>query len=42
MALRKTLENRPDLLEKAELTKRDRKILEELRLESDRMRHPSS
>lgn len=33
MALRKTLENRPDLLEKAELTKLDRKVLQELRYE---------
>lgn len=33
MSLRKTLINRPDLLEKAELTARDQKILEELRQE---------
>jgi tRNA (guanine37-N1)-methyltransferase len=33
MALSKTLKNRPDLLEKAELTAQDRKILEELKQE---------
>jgi tRNA (guanine37-N1)-methyltransferase len=32
-ALRKTLENRPDLLEKAELSKQDQKILERLQYE---------
>lgn len=42
MALRKTLENRPDLLEKAELTARDRKILEELRQELGRRQDPTS
>jgi tRNA (guanine37-N1)-methyltransferase len=42
MALRKTLENRPDLLEKAELTPRDRKILEELRQELGRRQVPTS
>ncbi|HEU4636510.1 MAG TPA: tRNA (guanosine(37)-N1)-methyltransferase TrmD [Edaphobacter sp.] len=33
MSLRKTLINRPDLLEKAELTPRDRKLVQELRQE---------
>jgi tRNA (guanine37-N1)-methyltransferase len=42
MALRKTLENRPDLLEKAELTARDRKILEEVRQESGGAHDPTS
>jgi tRNA (guanine37-N1)-methyltransferase len=41
MALRKTLENRPDLLEKANLTVQDRRILEDLRQESERMRDQS-
>jgi len=31
--LRKTLQNRPDLLEKVELSKEDRKVLQELRIE---------
>ena len=33
MSLRKTLENRPDLLDKSQLTSNDRKILEELKQE---------
>ena len=32
-ALKKTLRNRPELLDKVELTKDDRRILEELRSE---------
>lgn len=35
MALRKTLRNRPDLLEKASLTPQDRKLLQEIELEPD-------
>jgi tRNA (guanine37-N1)-methyltransferase len=31
MALKKTLENRPDLLEKIEISEEDREILAELR-----------
>ena len=40
MALRKTLENRPDLLEKAELNEQDRRLLREI--EVDRRRERAS
>ena len=42
MALRKTLENRPDLLEKTALTKADRKLLDEIaeQLEQERTEAP--
>jgi tRNA (guanine37-N1)-methyltransferase len=33
MALRKTLQNRPDLLEKASLTQQDRKLLKQIESE---------
>jgi tRNA (guanine37-N1)-methyltransferase len=39
MALRKTLENRPDLLETSELTEQDRRLLREI--EVDRRREPT-
>ena len=38
MALRKTLQNRPDLLAKASLTRQDRKLLEQIELELDEKR----
>jgi tRNA (guanine37-N1)-methyltransferase len=38
MALRKTLENRPDLLEKTILNKQDRKLLEEITIEVEQER----
>jgi len=40
MALRKTLENRPDLLEMTELSEQDRRLLREI--EVDRRREPAS
>jgi tRNA (guanine37-N1)-methyltransferase len=33
MALRKTLENRPDLIERAELSEQDRRLLREIEAE---------
>ncbi len=39
--LRKTLANRPDLIERAALTAEDRKILESLKLEANQQEEPS-